>query len=169
MMALTLWGCEMKDADRCPNPWVYIQELRICCPQNYVYDRDHDSCKCKEGLVPGSDKVTCEKAPPVDTDPVDSGGTDSESEDNCTSGLGTPCLDSVESSDCAAFCEDFCAWNPVYKTGYCTTENCTDGACASGYKCCDCTQSSVLPKATVCLTTDDAGLASSLGGCTCEK
>jgi len=165
--ALALLGCEMKDADRCPDPWVYIKEIRVCCPQNYVYDGEHDSCICKAGLVPGEDGITCEKAPPPSTEATDTPGTDTTP--TCASGLGTPCLDKETSTDCAGFCESFCAWNPVASTGYCTTQGCTDGTCAEDYKCCDCAESTVLPQVSACLQSPDASLAGSLGGCTCEK
>lgn len=134
-------GCTLSDDERCPDGYSYYPEIKACCDENDVFNE--------------TDKI-CE--PPADTEPVD---TSVET----PSGLGDEC---TEQSACEGNEASYCAVNPLEGTGYCTTNECAPGDCTAGYSCCDCTTSPVLPKENACLTTADADLAASMGGCTCS-
>ena len=137
-------GCEMSDGDRCPN--------------GYHYDPINTVCEvCAEDEVWNETTYACE----ADTD----SGTDTGTGGEAPTGLGEPCQ---SDADCAGYEADFCAVNPMSGDGYCTIEDCALGECPAPYLCCDCTESTMLPPGFACLTEDDASLASSMGGCTCE-
>lgn len=168
-------GCTISDEDRCPaDHWVYIKEIKMCCPSDHVYDTTSGKCTCPPGWSYGADGETCE--PPasdtgdLDAGVVDGGGGDGTDTESCVSGLGSACTDNVTHTDCAAYCEKFCAWNPLPPaSGRCTKEGCSSSAdCPPDYACCDCTGSLFLQKAVVCMPPDWAGDAASLGGCVCN-
>jgi hypothetical protein len=141
LCAILAPACEISDADRCPDGYVYDAERRFC-----VVD-------------PGGDGDT-------DADSDADSDADTDPDGGPPSGLGEACASQEE---CEGYDADYCAINPMTSVGYCTIQDCEMGACPDGYQCCDCTSSGVLPPGVACLTDSDATQASSvLGGCTCQ-
>ncbi|MCP4600288.1 MAG: hypothetical protein GY847_07110 [Proteobacteria bacterium] len=89
--------------------------------------------------------------------------------DTSGSGLGVTCR---TSADCEDYEADFCITDPMNPDdpGYCTFIDCAPGGCPSGWECCDCTQSGIVPeefRISACFGRDKVQLAESLGGCGC--
>ncbi len=152
LFALYVTGCTIDDEDRCPGGYVYNTEYKACEEEDTSSgDADSDS--------------DADADADADTD-VDADGGSGDGGDEKESGLGEAC---EESADCEDYVADYCAVNPISGTGYCTTKDCpANGDCESGYVCCDCAGSAVLPKEKACLTEEDATLAGGVGGCICS-
>jgi hypothetical protein len=91
--------------------------------------------------------------PPEDTDTGDP-----------DSGLGVSC---ESDEDCAEFAAESCTVNDYTTEFYCTFLDCTAEQCEGDYECCDCTGVTGFD-AILCLSAEDASMASSMAGCTCE-
>ena len=150
-------ACGLTDDQRCPKGFFYVPEFRVCCDDNSEYVENVKQC------IP----VDTDTGDDIDTGPqsVSDAGPDDGGSDSKPHGLGTICMDD---GDCAGYVEDFCAYNPLVEQGYCTTRDCAAGSCETGWVCCDCTSGTGLPPEVACLKQAEAGLAQSLGGCTCE-
>jgi hypothetical protein len=106
-------------------------------------------------LAPGCfyDVEGGEYEPPEDTDTG-----------NAETGLGVSC---EGDEDCAGFEADTCLINAYLTEYYCTIIDCTAEQCEGDYQCCDCTGTAGFD-ATLCLSAQDASMASSMAGCACE-
>ncbi|MCP4675328.1 MAG: hypothetical protein GY854_07445 [Deltaproteobacteria bacterium] len=146
-------SCAIDDDDRCPDGFVFLPEFKACEKVEDDGDSDVDT---------SSSPPSTTDAGADGTDGGEDGGGDEEKE----SGLGVECM---KLEDCEEYLSDYCTYNDLLKTGYCTTQDCpASGDCESGYLCCDCTGSSLLPKEKACLTEADAKLAGDYAGCSCS-
>lgn len=106
-----------------------------------------------------------EYVPPEDTsgdaDTDSDGDTDS---DTSQTGLGEPCEDDA---DCAEYEASTCTVNDYTSEYYCTFVDCTPADCEGGYECCDCSGVAGFD-AVLCLNAEEAEMASTMAGCTCE-
>jgi hypothetical protein len=142
LFAVFVAACEMSDDDRCPGGMNYDPVNTVCkrCLADEVWD-----------------EATYDCVPAGDTDSATDGGT--------PVGMGESC---DTDGDCDDYEADFCSVNPHSGVGYCTVRPCESGGCPTGYQCCDCTESTQPDSGVLCLNNDEAPLAESMGGCTCE-
>lgn len=162
-----LMACDVPDSMRCPDGMFYVPDIYACCLDEDFWDTEERKCLPQpDGLPDGGE---------MDTDSdldggADGGGMDTDTGEDKPSGLGEPCTES--GGECEQYKENFCAWNFISGTGYCTSMNCTPLSCEQkpdmAYKCCDCTASELLPKEKACLNSEDASLAVQYAGCTCD-
>ncbi len=135
---------------------------------------DDDYELCPEGYDYNQDVRLCMKA--FSFDDTSTGGEDTTDGDAGTagdgavsgSGIGEPCADQP---DCAQYEASACAVSPMTpdEPGYCTFADCDPGGCPAGYKCCDCSTSTMVPedqRGVVCLRDAMAAMAG-MGGCMC--
>ncbi len=145
-------GCTMSSGDRCPS--------------GYHWDPDNTVCKkCDEDEVWDTEGYEC--LPDSDTGTGTGGGTDTDTESDSggVSGMGESCS---SDDDCSDYDADYCAINPMTQEGYCTIDDCAPGGCPAGYQCCDCSESTLLPQISACISEDEVDLVEGMGGCTCE-
>ncbi len=133
------------------------------------------SCKDKGGCPPNFIYVPsyqlCLNLPSVDAQDggfVDDAGLDTP-EGDPESGLGMSCRTDANCEDYEA---DFCITDPMNPKapGYCTYIHCSPGECPSGWQCCDCTKSGLVPddfRIAACFDQNKAQLAVTLAGCGC--
>ncbi len=153
LVGLFAVACTIKDEDRCPDGYEFIEVTLSCHPVKEKQSED-------TGESPGT----------TDTNPDPEPGTDGEPSGPPT-GLGESCADNPNACADAGYEADYCVIPPpAPQTAYCSTRDCLNGrACTEGYSCCDCTNSEVLPKLSACLTDGDAALAgTAIGGCDCD-
>ena len=132
-------------------------EYLVQCPacdqmgwlEGYVYDDQQGFC------FPVYQDAGPPDASDIDAAVPDDGTVTDDA--NGGSGIGEPCEDSAECTGTA----DYCAWNPMTLTGYCTFENCVDGSCPDLWMCCDCTPMGPI----FCAPEDDPDIRNF---CTCE-
>lgn len=143
--ALAMVGCTIDDEDRCPEGFQFEKITLSCHPIPQESEGDSSG-----GEDTGKDK---------DTNDAGDG----------PSGLGEPCAGDPGACAAAGYEADYCVVNPLEQDkAYCSSRDCTADSCEKGYRCCDCTNSMVLPKLSACLKDADADLAgSAAGGCQC--
>lgn len=158
LLAVAVFGllavsCIIKDEDRCPEGYEFVEVTLSCHP---VEEKETDDT----GETPGTTGTTPDSEPGTDSEPA-----------GVPTGLGESCADNPNACEDAGYEANYCVVPPpAPKTAYCSTRDCLDGrACSEGYRCCDCTNSDVLPKLSACLKDGDADLAGTpIGGCDCE-
>lgn len=143
-------SCSIDDEDRCAGDLVWISKYRACgCPKGTKWT----------GRGP-----VCETVPEQSSNqPVadDSGTSDADTDREL--GIGEPCQNE---DDCSHFQATICV--PMPTGGYCSLECQSPNDCIEGFKCCDCTESTVVPPGTACTKEADVTMAEDLGGCRCE-
>ena len=148
-------GCSLDDDERCPKGYSYASQSRTCFKDEDLSTDETDKDENSTDL----DEMD------ASFDNADGGETD-EPVDVRPSGIGESC---TTSSECAQYREEFCFYSERLKTGYCTIKECGFGECPTGYMCCDCTTSVLFPaEYFICMNEEQANLAVSAAGCTCE-
>lgn len=95
----------------------------------------------------------------------DTSEEDSVSDGGITdAGIGSECTEDKPCTDEEA---DFCLTSPMApgEPGICTVKDCAPGDCPAGYKCCNCTGSSVMD-VVACIPEDDVAFFEDY--CTCS-